>query len=261
MRQRFSVVIPFFNEASFLPRTLQSWLDQERLPDEFVLVDNGSTDGSAELCREQLADFPGPIIYASDNRPGKVNALETGCDKATGTHLALSDADTYYPPHYLALAEDLINRHDDRIVALMALGATDDTERMTNRVRRAFYVTLSHVMKKQSFTGGYGQILRADVLEAVGGFSESRWPFVLLDHEIMQRLLKHGDSLYHIDLWCVPSGRRADRSAVRWTFLERILYHVIPYQFKDRFFYDFLGPRFAKRGMLHVNLRDRSWEE
>jgi hypothetical protein len=172
----------------------------------------------------------------------------------------LSDADTYYPPHYLDLAETLVERHGDRIVALMALGTDQKSDGITTRLRRSFYTAISQIFKKQAFTGGYGQIIRADALRRVGGFSERHWPYVLLDHEIMQRLFKHGDSLYHVDLWCVPSERRSDRSAVRWTFLERMLYHVVPYRFKDRFFYEFLGPRFAERGMTHLNLREKCWE-
>ena len=260
MSPQFSVVIPFYNEASFLPETLRSWLGQTRLPDEIVVVDNGSTDGSVDVCREHLDGFSGNVVYAADDRPGKVNALETGCRRASGRYLVFADADTYYPPHYLALAEDLIRRTGDRTVALMAQGTGNRPDRLPMRIRRGFYVSLSHILRKQTFTGGYGQIIRSDVLTNAGGFSERQWPYVLVDHEIMQRVFKYGDSLYHIDFWCIPSGRRKDRSRVRWTLPERLLYHITPFRLKDRFFYDFLGPRLAARGMTHLNLRDRSWE-
>ena len=46
-----SVVIPYYNEAGFLPQTLRSLLAQTRVPDQLILVDNGSTDGTEELCR------------------------------------------------------------------------------------------------------------------------------------------------------------------------------------------------------------------
>jgi len=260
MSPKFSVILPFYDEAAFLPGTLRSWLRQRRKPDEFVLVDNGSSDDSLRVCRECLAGFPGNVQYVSDLRPGKVNALETGCSVATGDYLAFADADTYYPPQYLSIAEDLILRNEKRVVAVMALGMSQRHGSLVNRVKRTLYVALSHVFTKQVFTGGYGQIIRSDVLSIAGGFSESRWPYVLLDHEVMQRVLKRGDAVYHVDLWCIPSDRRIDRSAVRWTLPERVLYHLTPFRYKDRFFYDFLGPRFAARGMTHLNLRKRCWE-
>lgn len=260
MERRFSVIIPFYNEAEFLPDTLESWLRQERRPDEFVLIDNGSTDGSMDVCRSCLQSFSGTVVYEADSRPGKVNALETGYKRATGTYVALSDADTMYPPHYLALVEELIAAHGEDVVAFMAQGTGDSPDAPMARLRRKFYALLSQLLSKQTFTGGYGQVLRADVLERAGGFSEELWPYVLLDHEVMHRIHKLGRSLYHVDLWCRPSGRRADRSAVRWTLFERLLYHVTPFVLKDRFFYDFLGPRFAARGMTHLRLRQKPWE-
>lgn len=260
MRAQFSVIIPFYNEEAFLPMTLRSWIDQRRQPDEIILVDNASTDRSIEVARAELASFDGKVVYAADHRPGKINALETGCGRAAGDYVVLSDADTYYPPHYLALAEQLIDRYGAGVIAVMALRASMDAHRLSQRLRRRFYVLLSHILKKQAFTGGYGQIIRADALKKVGGFSQSLWPYVLLDHEIMQRLFTYGASRYHVDLWCVPSGRRADRSTVRWTLLERLLYHVVPFRFKDWFFYSFLGPRFAERGLTHLNLREKNWE-
>lgn len=260
MSPSFSVILPFYDEASFLPATLRSWLGQRRLPDEFVLVDNGSSDGSLGVCRRCLEGFAGNVRYVADRRPGKVNALESGCSAARGEYLVFADADTYYPPQYLSVAENLILRSDKRIVAVMALGMSERHGTALNTFKRTLYVGLSRILTKQVFTGGYGQIIRSDVLSRVGGFSERRWPYVLLDHEVMQRVLKQGDAVYHVDLWCIPSERRVDRSAVRWTLSERLLYHLTPFQYKDRFFYDFLAPRFAERGLTHLNLRNRCWE-
>ena len=52
----FAVVLPYFNEAEFLERTLESWLNQTRKPDRLILVDNGSTDGSEVVARRVLKD-------------------------------------------------------------------------------------------------------------------------------------------------------------------------------------------------------------
>ena len=59
--------------------------------------------------------------------------------------------------------------------------------------------------------------------------------------------------------------RRGDRSAggdrtrVRWSLGERLLYHVTPFGLKGRFFRDCLAPRFAERGLADIALRERNW--
>ena len=52
----FSVVLPYYNEADFLENTLLSWLNQKRTPDQIILIDNGSTDGSETVARQVLKD-------------------------------------------------------------------------------------------------------------------------------------------------------------------------------------------------------------
>ncbi|MDX2225441.1 MAG: hypothetical protein SFV21_21995, partial [Rhodospirillaceae bacterium] len=96
-------------------------------------------------------------------------------------------------------------------------------------------------------------------LRDAGGYGAHHWPFVLKDHELIHRVLKRGRVRYDWDLWCIPSPRRNDRRAVRWSLAERLLYHVSPFAAKDWFFYRFLGPRFAARGMADTRLRARNW--
>jgi glycosyltransferase involved in cell wall biosynthesis len=261
MRDSFSVVLPYYNEAAYLPATLASWMQQTRLPEQLILVNNGSTDGSDALCRSVLKGRSGlEILFGDEPRPGKIHALEKGCALVRSTFIVLADADTIYPPHYLSLSASLAAHLPPGIVALMAIPVYRPPGALASRLKRRALVTLSRLLRKRIFTGGYGQILRADIYRKAGGFSERLWPYVLLDHEILHRMFRYGDSLYHADLWCSPSLRRKDRRSVRWNLLERTLYHAVPFQLKDWFFYRFLGPRFAARGLFSLNLREQPWK-
>ncbi|MGD2086510.1 MAG: glycosyltransferase [Candidatus Aminicenantes bacterium] len=292
----FSVVLPYYNEADFLGNTLLSWLNQSRKPDQIIPVDNGSTDGSEAVAREVLKDIDSiEVKFLHEPRPGKLYALETGCNAVTCEFVALADADTFYPPHYLELCEKLIADSGDRISALMALPEFDRPHAFRSRARRWYLIGLSKVFKKHTFTGGYGQIFRTRALREAGGFSEKFWPYVLMDHEIMYRIFKgvappahsrsarrrsfwglfskvcrkdkvsggsfkKGLSRYHIDLWCQSSQRRKDRRKVRWSLFERLIYQLTPYSLQEWFFYRFLGPRFQKRGLNHLQLRTKPWQ-
>ena len=215
MSSTFAVVLPYYNEQDFLPRTLRSWLNQARRPDQLILVDNGSTDRSAEICR-RLVGTPGDleVIHTREERAGKTNALETGCARATCDFVVLSDADTWYPPHYIETCARLAAEASPGVVCLMALPANDDPRGASSRLRRGARVALSRVFSRQGFVGGYGQVMRAEALRKAGGFSTRHWNYVLLDHEILNRIFRYGHSLYHMDLWCVPSRRRSDRRRV-----------------------------------------------
>ena len=260
-KDAFSIILPYYNEADFLEQTLTCWLMQTRRPDQIILIDNASTDGSEDIARRTLECVQDiSIVYLQEPRPGKVHALETGCRAITGEFAVMSDADTRYPPHYLQLCEQLFSDADEKTAVLMALPETDHPEAYLSRIRRLYFIILHKLYRKHAFTGGYGQIYRTAALAKTGGFSERYWPHVLMDHEIMYRIFKFGRSLYHIDLWCQSSLRRQDRRRVRWNLLERILYMLIPHSFQGWFFHRFLDNRFSKRGLNHLRLRERPWQ-
>src|SRR6266566_8108168 len=98
-----SVVIPCLNEASTIERCVRSALevlDENHIPGEVVVVDNGSTDGSAELAREAGARV------VSEPRRGYGSAYLAGFNAARGERIVMSDADLTYDfgeiPKFLA---------------------------------------------------------------------------------------------------------------------------------------------------------------
>lgn len=143
----------------------------------------------------------------------------------------------------------------------MALNSSGVEQTIPQKLKRQFYVGLSKVLQRQSYTGNYGQILHTETLRKAGGFSETQWPYVMRDHEVMHRLFRYGRAYYHPHLWCYTSPRRSDRKNLRWTLLERLLYFVTPYGWKDWFFYKFLAERFEKRQLYHINLRSQPWKD
>ncbi len=256
---RWTFVIAYYNEAAFLPDTLAA-LARQTLPFRLLLVDNGSTDGLPHALRDW--SVPGvEVVHLHEPRPGKIHALEAAMAHLDTEYVAFGDADTFYPPRYLEVATRVLDA-DPGIAAAMALGLGGPAESTAMRLRRALYSgVVSRVLSKQTHTGGYGQCFRTAALKAAGGFAERHWGYVLLDHEIMQRVTKQGRVVYPYDLWAIPSARRADRRRVRWTLFERLLYHATPFAAKDWYFHRFLGPRLAKRGITHLNLRSRPWED
>lgn len=259
---RWSVVLPYYNETGYLRPTLESLFAQEFRDFRLILVDNASTDGSGDLARAIAAEHADiETTHLSESRPGKTSALQCGLAAVTTEFVAFCDADTFYPRHYLQRCNDLFASSGKNAVAVMAMDLPADHEGPAARRKRAKVMAVSRILSKQAHTGGFGQNFRTETLRKAGGFSAEIWPFVLEDHEVMQRVLKFGRSVYAPDLWCIPSNRRMDRTRVNWTFGEQLLYHLTPFVLKDWFFYRFLARRFAGRSLENVRLREKSWNE
>lgn len=101
MPARFTILTPTYNRAHTLPRTYASLKAQALLPYEWIVVDDGSTDGTAELVRGWMAEAPFPIRYIHQENAGKPAAHNAGVAAATGDLLAVLDADDWILPHAL----------------------------------------------------------------------------------------------------------------------------------------------------------------
>lgn len=94
---KLSVVIPVYNERATLPEIVRRCrsveLDCEK---EIIIVDDGSTDGSAEIAKS-LGDSTVKAVLLQRNS-GKGTAVRRGIDEATGDYILVQDADLEYDP-------------------------------------------------------------------------------------------------------------------------------------------------------------------
>ena len=87
-----SVVIPVYNVKPFLARCVRSVLNQTYKDLEIILVDDGSTDGSGELCDQMASDEPQIRVVHQKNQ-GLSGARNTGIREATGEYIIFLDSD------------------------------------------------------------------------------------------------------------------------------------------------------------------------
>ena len=86
-----SVIIPTYNYASYLPRAIESCLDQSLGRPEIIVVDDGSTDDTKRIVRT----FGDGIVYLFQENRGVSSARNSGLELATGDFIAFLDADDY----------------------------------------------------------------------------------------------------------------------------------------------------------------------
>jgi hypothetical protein len=112
---RISAVIPCFNASAYLEEALSSIKGQTRPVDEIIVVDDGSTDGSAEL-----AERLGATVIRHDTNRGEGAARNTGWQAATGDAVAWLDADDTWRPNHVKVVAALLEGHPE---AACAFGA------------------------------------------------------------------------------------------------------------------------------------------
>ena len=100
-----SIIIPVYQVAAYLPQCLDSVLGQTYHDLEILLIDDGSTDGSGEIC-EKYAAADHRIRLVHQENAGAANAKNKGLDLATGGYIAFADSDDYVEPVWI---EKMVN--------------------------------------------------------------------------------------------------------------------------------------------------------
>jgi glycosyltransferase involved in cell wall biosynthesis len=104
---KISIVTPTLNQAEFIGETLRSVLDQGYPDLEYIVVDGGSTDGTAEVVAPFL---PRIARWVSEPDKGQADAVNKGLRSATGEIMAWINSDDWYQPGAL----ERIGRHFER---------------------------------------------------------------------------------------------------------------------------------------------------
>jgi len=92
-----SIIVPVYNILEYLPRCVHSITAQTYTNLEIILVDDGSTDGTAQLCDELAKEDERIRVFHKENG-GSSSARNLALDKATGEYFGFVDSDDYISP-------------------------------------------------------------------------------------------------------------------------------------------------------------------
>lgn len=104
-----SVIIPTFNAAKILERSLRSVFSQSHRHHEIIVIDDGSTDNTSDI----LEKYSNKIIYSSQGNQGPSAARNRGLNLAEGEFVAFLDADDYWLPNFLSRCLTFLQQHPE----------------------------------------------------------------------------------------------------------------------------------------------------
>ena len=111
MAVKLSFIVPVYNVAPYLQKCVDSLLAQDYDDYEIILVDDGSTDNSPQIC-DEYAEKGSPIRVIHQANAGLSAARNAGIKAAEGKYLCFVDSDDYWEPNILGSLMEQVERDD-----------------------------------------------------------------------------------------------------------------------------------------------------
>lgn len=107
---RFSIICPIYNSSEYLEQCLASMLKQTYDDYEILLIDDGSTDSSLNICKKYAKDFENVKLFSKINE-GPFLTRQFGIKKAIGDYLLFVDSDDLLVDNALEILNNIIIMH------------------------------------------------------------------------------------------------------------------------------------------------------
>lgn len=190
-----SIIIASYNQAEYLSEAIESCLEQTSKPDEIIIVNDGSTDGSLEVARRYEAEYDSVKVINQVNK-GLSSARNAGIMFNQSTYILPLDADDVLLPNCIEKILETIKKTGADIVSpsFKTFGTTNELVILTSFPTLADFRTGNRV--------AYCSAIKAGALLEVGGYS-SRMIYGYEDLHLTINLLTIGKKLVTIPeiLW------------------------------------------------------------
>ena len=225
---KLSVIIPAHNEEKRLPDTLRAVLRQDHPDFEVIVIDNASTDRTADVAR----GFN--VIVIHEGNKGTLWACEAGRKAASGEVIVRTDADCLPEPDWLSRGAKHLN--DPRVVG--ATGPYDyhdanpSFRSLSLFTQRYIYRHINIIFQKArigSMLIEGNSFMRAQTLEDIGGF-DTRFVFYGDGTDTAKRMSRFGHIVFDTGLTMKTSARRF-KSQGFLTVTAKYLYHFFKTSF------------------------------
>lgn len=228
MSSSFSVLVPVYNEAQLVMSSLaridefmQTWSTDY----EILVIESGSTDGSARLCDEAAAQWPSIRVIHEPSRTGYGSALRLGISNATRTFLWIVTLDVPFPLESIHEALPLLETHD----AVLSYRSRDPRG-LVRKMQSVAYNLILRVLLglRARHANSAFKVIRLSTVRAIPLVSAG-W---FIDAELLYRLQERGVRYAEIGVPLID--RSAGASTVRFGTWVGVLRELIRFRSRVR---------------------------
>ena len=237
-----SVLVPSYNHAPFVERTLRSIFAQTHPPEKLIVIDDGSKDESAEIIERILPGCPFPFEFIKRENRGLSATLNEGFAKTQGEFFAYLGSDDIWSPAFLEQRIELLEKRPDAVLAFGHAYLIDENDTIidcTNNWSEFADGDMLPMLLDGVVFASSSVVYRRSVLETHAWNEES----ILEDYELYLKLCadgefaldprvlsawrQHGwnvsgDFSAMLDEWLAAQNRTADRLNISGEELNRI---------------------------------------
>jgi glycosyltransferase involved in cell wall biosynthesis len=258
-RPSIVAIIPLYNGARWIEQSIRSVLAQTLLPDEFIVVDDGSTDEGPDIVRRIAADIPFVKLLGKRNG-GQSSARNFGVAHSNSDLIALLDQDdAWYSSHLEELVKPFMERQP--IPLGWVYSNLDECDETCGLINRNFLhrlpsqhpkLSLFRCLSEDMFVLPSAALISRQAFEAVGAFDEQLCGYE--DDDLFLRLFRAGYANVFVDkalsAWRIYPGSTSftTRMAQSRMIYAKKLFATFPDEHKANRFYcrDLIAPRFLK---------------
>lgn len=203
---KISIALASYNGEEFIEAQLLSFSKQSRLPDELIVVDDGSTDGTEQIVRNFALSSPFPVqFFRNTTKLGYCGNFNTALSKTSGDLVFLSDQDDYWMPNKIGYIEELAKKFP---AALMIMNDAELTDKNLSPLGFTKQTQLSSAgFPLSDFVMGCCSAVRRELLDIAlpvpeGFHAHDLWLSVisealnakLIDRKILQLYRRHDNN-------------------------------------------------------------------
>lgn len=191
-----SVVVPTYNRASIIGKTIDNIFEQTYRNIELIVVDDGSTDGTKDV----LASYGKRIRWVCQPNAGAPAARNRGAEMAKGEIVAFQDSDDSWHAEKIARQVSLLSRAGETVTCcvcntniLTIEGNSIDAFALASlrpQCEEGIWTNVAELMATRFFIFCQAVAVRKKVLEKIGGYDERL--STMQDHEMAIRLAYEG---------------------------------------------------------------------
>jgi len=196
-----TVLVPSFNHAKFIERTLRSIFAQTLPPEKLIVIDDGSDDESVDVIQRVMTECPFPSLFIARRNSGLSATLNEGLSHSTGKYFAYLGSDDVWLPQFLAEQVALLESRPAAVLAFSHAYLIDAANRIFDTTQNwtdfADGDMLPMLLGGQVFSSP-GVVYRRAALE------KHRWneDSVLEDYELYLKLSVDGEFVRNENLLC-----------------------------------------------------------